>query len=66
MLDVIFVEDGPRLGKGHAEQNKANIRAAALTMCKWFDDPKKSLARRRKAAAWSNDHLDLLLGSMTL
>ena len=62
MLDVIFDEDGSRIRKGHADQNMAIIRRTALNICRLQPDPKRSLARKRKAAAWSDEHLDRLLG----
>jgi predicted transposase YbfD/YdcC len=62
MLDVIFDEDGSRIRKGHADENMAIIRRTALNICRLLPDKKKSLARKRKAAAWSDEHLNLLLG----
>jgi predicted transposase YbfD/YdcC len=62
MLDVIFDEDGSRIRKGHADENMAIIRRPALNICRLLPDKKKSLARKRKAAAWSDEHLNLLLG----
>ena len=64
-LDVIFDEDGSRIRKGHADQNMAIVRRTALNICKLHNDPKKSVNRKRKAAAWTDHYLDLLLGFKT-
>jgi len=65
VLDVIFREDDDRIRSGHADQNMAVVRHTALNICRLFHDPRKSLSRKRKAAAWSEDYLDALLGFET-
>jgi predicted transposase YbfD/YdcC len=65
LLDVNFREDEDRSRKGHADQNMALVRRTVLNICRIFHDPRKSLSRKRKAAAWSEDDLDALLGFET-
>lgn len=65
LLDVNFREDEDRSRKGHADQNMALVRRTVLNICRLFHDPRKSLSRKRKAAAWSEDYLDALLGFET-
>jgi len=65
VLDVNFREDEDRSRKGHVDQNMALVRRTVLNICRLFHDPKKSLSRKRKAAAWSEDYLDALLGFET-
>lgn len=62
VLDVIFREDEDRIRKGHADQHMAIVRHTALTICRLYDDPRKSPSRKRLAAAWSEDYLNRLLG----
>jgi predicted transposase YbfD/YdcC len=65
LLDVNFREDEDRSRKGHADQNMALVRRTVFNICRLFQDPRKSLSRKRKAAAWSEDDLDTLLGVET-
>ena len=65
VLDVIFREDEDRIRKGHADENMAIVRHTALNLCRLHHDPKKSLSRKRLAAAWSETYLDRLLGFET-
>lgn len=65
VLDVIFREDEDRIRKGHADENMAIVRHTALNICRLHHDPRKSLSRKRLAAAWSEAYLDRLLGFET-
>lgn len=65
VLDVNFREDEDRIRKGHADENMAIVRHTALNICRLYQDPKKSLSRKRLAAAWSEAYLDRLLGFKT-
>ena len=65
VLDVNFREDEDRIRKGHADQNMAIVRHTALNICRLYHDTKKSLSRKRLAAAWSENYLDCLLGFKT-
>ena len=65
VLDVNFREDEDRIRRGHADQNMAVVRHTALNICRLYNDPKKSLSRKRLAAAWSENYLNRLLGFKT-
>lgn len=65
VLDVTFNEDGSRIRKDHGSQNMAMIRRIALNICSTCTADKKSLSRRRKSAARSDDYLDAILGFKT-
>jgi hypothetical protein len=65
VLDVIFREDEDRTREGHVDENKAIVRHTTLNICRLYHDHRKSLSRKRLAAAWSEAYLNRLLGFET-
>lgn len=62
-LDVNFLEDACRAGKGFAAVNLSTIRKLALQIIKKYID-KSSLKKRRFKASLSNDYLkDMMLNA---
>ncbi len=60
VLDVTFNEDRSRLRKGFGARNMAVVGHFALNLVRSATD-KRSIKRRRKAAAWKTDYLGTLL-----
>jgi len=60
VLDVVFREDLKRLRTGHAAQNMAIVRHAAVNLLNKAM-PTNSLKNRRKRAGWNADYLLQLL-----
>jgi predicted transposase YbfD/YdcC len=63
VLDVLFKDDLSRLRTGHGARNMAVVRHFALNLIRAATD-RKSLKTRRKMAAWSDDYLASLLGTI--
>ena len=56
-LDVTFNEDGSRVRSGNGAENFSVLRRMALNLLKADKTTKRSLAGKRKDAAWDNDYL---------
>ncbi len=56
-LDVTFNEDGSRVRSGNGPENFSVLRRMALNLLKAEKSTKRSLAGKRKDAAWDNDYL---------
>ncbi len=56
-LDVTFNEDGSRVRSGNGAENFSVLRRMALNLLKAEKSTKRSLAGKRKDAAWDNDYL---------
>ena len=56
-LDVTFNEDGSRVRSGNGAENFSVLRRMALNLLKAEQSTKRSLAGKRKDAAWDNDYL---------
>ena len=56
-LDVTFNEDGSRVRSGNGAENFSVLRRMALNLLKSDKTTKRSLAGKRKDAAWDNDYL---------
>ena len=56
-LDVTFNEDGSRVRSGNGAENFSVLRRMALNLLKAEKTTKRSLAGKRKDAAWDNDYL---------
>ena len=56
-LDVTFNEDGSRVRSGNGAENFSVLRRMALNLLKAETSTKRSLAGKRKDAAWDNDYL---------
>jgi predicted transposase YbfD/YdcC len=64
VLDVVFDEDHSRIRHRRAAQNFALLRKLALTLLKnETSDPRLSLARKRRRAAWGPDYLFTVLAA---
>lgn len=66
VLDVTFDEDGSRVRTGHAAENFATVRRAALNLLKTAPSPKKgkatiSIVRRRRFAMMSPTYREVVL-----
>ena len=65
-LDISFGEDQSRLQERHAAENFGLLRKLALSLLK-RNPSKKSIARKRKAAALDTDVLEeILIGAVNL
>ena len=62
-LDVTFAEDSSRVRKGNGPQNLSIIRHLAVSLLKADSQPKLSLRRKVKKAAWSDDYLMQVLAA---
>ena len=56
-LDVTFNEDGSRVRSGNGAENFSVLRRMALNLLKAEKSTKRSLAGKRKDAAWDNEYL---------
>ncbi len=56
-LDVTFNEDGCRVRNGNGAENFSVLRRMALNLLKAEKSTKRSIAGKRKDAAWDNDYL---------
>ena len=56
-LDVTFNEDGSRVRSGNGAESFSVLRRMALNLLKAEKSTKRSLAGKRKDAAWDNDYL---------
>ena len=56
-LDVTFNEDGSRVRSGNGAENFSVLRRMALNLLKAETSTKRSIAGKRKDAAWDNDYL---------
>ena len=56
-LDVTFNEDGSRVRSGNGAENFSVLRGMALNLLKAEKSTKRSLAGKRKDAAWDDDYL---------
>ena len=56
-LDVTFNEDGSRVRSGNGAENFSVLRRMALNLLKAEKSTKRSLAGKRKDAAWDQDYL---------
>ncbi len=56
-LDVTFNEDGSRVRSGNGAENFSVLRRMALNLLKAEKTTRRSLAGKRKDAAWDNDYL---------
>ena len=56
-LDVTFNEDGSRVRSGNGAENFSVLRRMALNLLKAEKSTKRSLAGKRKDAAWDDDYL---------
>jgi predicted transposase YbfD/YdcC len=63
ILDVTFDEDASRIRTGNAPQNVAVVRHIALNLLQSTPDKKRSIRRKRLAAAWDDDYLIKILTS---
>jgi predicted transposase YbfD/YdcC len=64
VLDVVFDEDHSRIRHRRAAQNFALLRKLALTLLEnETSNPRLSLARKRKRAAWGKDYLFTVLAA---
>lgn len=61
VLDVVFREDESRVRIGHAAENFALLRRAALQLLKKDTTSKVGLKARRLKAGWSNAYLESVL-----
>lgn len=62
-LDVTFAEDRSRIRKGQGPQNMSILRHLAVGLLKADPQPKLSLRRKVKKAAWSDDYLTQVLAA---
>ncbi len=60
-LDVSFREDECRVRKGHADENFAVLRRAALSMLKNESTAKMGVKNKRLAAGWDDAYLEQVL-----
>ncbi|MDR1932864.1 MAG: ISAs1 family transposase [Spirochaetales bacterium] len=61
VLDVAFREDACTITRGNAPQNLNVIRKIALTLVRSDRESKKSIKKRLKLLAWSNEYFEKLL-----
>jgi hypothetical protein len=61
VLDVAFREDACTITHGNAPQNLNVIRKIALTLVRSDRESKKSIKKRLKLLAWSNEYFEKLL-----
>lgn len=57
VLDVSFREDACRIRKNHAPENLAVLRHLALNLLSQEHSTRRSVAAKRKKAAWDNSYL---------
>ncbi len=62
-LDVTFNEDGSRVRSGNGAENFSVLRRMALNLLKAETSTNRSLAGKRKDAAWDNDYLLMVLAN---
>lgn len=60
-LDMVFREDESRTHKGHAPQNLAVMRKAAMNLFRQEKTQNLPLKAKRELAAWETDYLETLL-----
>ena len=65
VLDATFQEDGSTIRKDHGDENLSTVRRIAMNLCNSYNDPKKSLVRKRRTAALSEQYLDKIMGFET-
>ncbi len=63
-LDVVLAEDDLRCRKDNAPANLAVLNRLALNLVRTVDDPKTSIRRRLKKAAWNDDYLISIISHM--
>lgn len=63
-LDVVLAEDDLRCRKDNAPANLAVLNRLALNLVRTVDDPKTSIRRRLKKAAWNEDYLISIISHM--
>lgn len=63
-LDVVLAEDALRCRKDSAPANLAVLNRLALNLVRAVDDPKTSIRRRFKKAAWNEDYLISIISHM--
>ena len=63
-LDVVLAEDNLRCRKDNAPENLAVLNRLALNLVRAVDDPKTSIRRRFKKAAWNDDYLISVISHM--
>jgi predicted transposase YbfD/YdcC len=61
ILDVAFREDACTIKRGNSPQNLNVIRKIALTLVRSDKESKKSIRKRLKLLAWSNEYFEKLL-----
>jgi predicted transposase YbfD/YdcC len=61
VLDVAFGEDACRISRGNAPENLSVIRKIALTLVRSDKESKKSIKKRLKLLAWSDEYFEKLL-----
>jgi predicted transposase YbfD/YdcC len=69
VLDVSFNDDHSRIRKGHAPQNIAFMKSAALNLLKSAQphvEGRISIKTLRKAACWSPSTLDLIVNQILM
>jgi predicted transposase YbfD/YdcC len=60
-LDVTFAEDRSRIRKGASPQNISIMRHCAISLLKSDPDPKISMRRKLKKAAWDDGYLNRVI-----
>ena len=63
-LDVVLAEDDLRCRKDNAPANLAVLNRLALNLVRTVDDPKTSIRRRFKKAAWNDDYFISIISHM--
>jgi predicted transposase YbfD/YdcC len=61
VLDVAFREDACTIRRGNAPENLSVIRKIALTLVRSDTESKKSIKKRLKMLAWSDEYFEKLL-----
>jgi hypothetical protein len=61
VLDAAFREDARRIKGGNAPENISVIRKIALTLVRSDTESKKSIKKRLKMLAWSDEYFKKLL-----
>ena len=62
ILDMTFDEDASRIRTGHAAENFATVRHAALNLLRTAPGKKRGVQLRRMRCAWDRDYLLTVLG----